>query len=164
MFNAVKLYGQGNNVLDLCCSTGLLGTQIAEKLGKTVIGIESSLVSIDLAKAYGIPIPIQQMKLTRDTLEPFVTFCNLYSIQTIVARRCIPELFGEDYDFGLEFVAAMATIGVKEIFLEGRVKTANATNIFNSVEHEIDLFNTYDMYKVTKRLGNIGYLTLSEAI
>jgi hypothetical protein len=163
MFNAVKLYGQGNNILDLCCSTGLLGTQIAEKLNKTVVGIESSPASIDLAAQYGVPIPIQQMKLTRETLEPFVTFCNLYNVDTIVARRCVPELFSEDYHFGLEFVAAIKAIGVKEVFLEGRVKTSTATNIFNSIDLEIDLFTTYDMYKVTKRLGNIGYLTISEA-
>lgn len=163
MFNAVKLYGQGNRVLDLCCSTGLLGTQIKERLNKTVMGVESSPTSVDLAKQYRIPIPIQQMKISRDTLEPFITFCNLYNIDTIIARRCIPELFGEDYHFGLDFVAAVRAMGVKEIFLEGRVKTATATNIFNSIDHEIDLFTAYDMYKVTKRLGNIGYLTISEA-
>jgi len=163
MFNAVKLYCKSENVLDLCCSTGLLGTQIKEKLNKNVFGIESNATSIALARQYGIPIPIQNMKVVPDSLETFVEYCKVFKIDTIVARRCIPELFGEDYHFGLEFVAAMKAINVKEVFLEGRVKTANATNIFNSIDHEIDLFTTYDMYKVTQQLGNIGYLTNSEA-
>lgn len=156
IFNLITEHGQGGKMLDLCCSTGLLGLQVNDTGKYDTIGLDSDKTAIAFAKHLGNPMPIYEMKIDRTNLDAFMDIIKLEGITAIAARRCIPELFGDDLPCGITWITGIAEFGVEEIFLEGRVKTKNAVNHFDSIEKEINFFSLdYDL--VTQN-GNVAYL------
>ena len=156
IFSAINVHGHGGKMLDLCCSTGLLGKRIAKLGNYSVIGVESDKRAIELAQKLGNDLPIYEFKINRPNLEAFMDILKNENVTAIAARRCIPELFGEDVPLGMTFVEGIYEHGVQEVFLEGRVKTKNATNVFNSIEKEIELFVL--CYDLVTQNGNVAYL------
>jgi hypothetical protein len=78
----------------------------------------------------------------------------------MLARRCLPELFGDDLPLGRDFAAAIHGAGIKEIFLEGRVVTQGAVNVLKSVADEVDLLSGH--YHEVKRIGAVSYLKAND--
>jgi hypothetical protein len=146
---------QGRSGLDLCCSYGLLGQQLANRGGYVMAGIDSNFKAVDLAQIY-VDMPVYQIRVDRNNLDKIRNTVYVRDITFIVARRCLPELFGDDLEWGIDFFAAMREYGVRELVLEGRVKTKNATNALHSLEAEIDLVS--DSYTPYQQTGNVAYL------
>jgi predicted RNA methylase len=143
-------------VVDLCCSTGLLGEQIRSKLSAHVVGIEADTEAILRGVAAGVKIPIMSAKIDPPKLDVIAEWLRAQGIKTVIARRCFPELFGGRKDFGHAFVAKIAEIGIGEIVLQGRVVTRNATNELSSLAKEIQLCESH--YEVIALSGPCAYL------
>lgn len=142
--------------VDVCCSHGLLGTQLQKNHGLNMIGVDGDRKAITLAREHGIPMPISEMKITPATVRAFFAECAAHNAQFLIMRRCAPELFGDNLEFGREFFGMAALWGIKEIILEGRVRTPKATNKLSCLEAEITL--THPVFQVYKTTGNVAYL------
>lgn len=145
---------------DLCCWTGLLGQQVLDRsgTGTVVVGVESNQHAIDCSEAAGVKVKIFPMWLKRDNLSDFAELLVENKIEALIARRCMPELFGSDLEAGKLFAEYMAGIGIKEIFLQGRVVQPAATNPLFSVVKEIELFAEF--YRSVMLEGQIAVLRL----
>jgi hypothetical protein len=146
----------GNRGVDVCCSHGLLGTQLAKNYGFHMLGVDGDAKAIDLALNRGIPMHIHPMKVTRETMSEFFKVAEAHGATFFIMRRCAPELFGDDLPFGRKFFATAAKQGIKEIILEGRVKTSRATNALATLDAEIQL--AQDSYRLHTVNGNVAYL------
>lgn len=149
-------YSKGNRVLDLCCSSGLLGERLHRKLGVHAVGIDGDRIAIEKALKFGVSMQIHHLKIKRQSLKDVVQIIENDRLNTIIARRCVPELFADDIEFGYEFAHQMKNIGIKEIFLEGRAKTKSSNNKLNSLNKEVAVFSEY--YKLVKTHKNTAYL------
>jgi len=147
--------------IDLCCSHGLLGTQLVEQ-GFDMLGIDGDNTAITASRVAGVSMPIHKLKVTKKTFEEVKSVIAMHKTEFIVARRCLPELFGEDLEFGQYFFKTMRELWVHEIILEGRVKTPNATNHLSSIEREIELLSPY--YSLHTKQGNVAYLRSNESL
>lgn len=150
------------DVLDLGASTGLLARRLAHA-GYAARAIEADEVAIAAGKAagtYGVRVPVRQWLLTSSDMVPFWDFLVENNIQTVVARRVLPEL--DDSGVTPEMLGeALSNGGVKHLFLEGRAPRQGARHRLRSVSDEVvDLekrwkVNTFDgMHR--------AYLTLKE--
>jgi hypothetical protein len=151
---------RGVRGVDVCCSHGLLGTQLLKNNGLNMLGVDGDRKAITLAREHGIPMPIHEMKITRATMKEFFVECVMHGAQFLIMRRCAPELFGDDLEFGREFFSTAQSVGIQEIVLEGRVRTPRATNKLSCLEAEIEL--TCPLYQVHKTTGNVAYLRAVE--
>jgi HAD superfamily hydrolase (TIGR01509 family) len=88
---------QGRSGLDLCCSHGLLGQQLANRGGYVMAGIDSDFKAVDLAQIY-VDMPVYQIRVDRNNLDKIRNTLYVRDITFIVARRCLPELFGDDLE------------------------------------------------------------------
>lgn len=156
IFHAILTYGKGKSFLDLCCSTGLLAERIKQHLVYDVIGIDADEAAINLADLSGIKVPLICLKIVPETAKELAKIIEKFKIDTVVARRCFPELFGNDIEFGEVFAEILSQVGVKEIFIEGRIATKTATNALATLEDECQLVSKY--YKVIKIYKNVAYL------
>lgn len=147
---------EGVRGVDVCCSHGLLGAQLMANYGFNMIGIDGDSKAVALALDNRVPLPIHKMKVTQATIGQFFAHVVQHGAQFLVMRRCAPELFGGDLQFGEAFFKQAVESGINEVILEGRVKTASATNKLPSVEHEIDLAGEY--YRVIQKVGQVAHL------
>lgn len=154
--SAAEQFMIGNRVLDLCCSYGLLGERLKKTVAGYAVGIDADGEAIAKAKAAGISIDLYQLKVTPESFTDLVQILQSCRVNAVVARRCLPELFGENLDFGRQFFAELRRVGVKEVLIEGRVKTKNATNALSSIEDEISLAS--ESFALARRYKNVAYL------
>lgn len=153
----VLSYMQGERVLDLCCSYGLLGQRILKQCGaKKVVGVDCEDWVVKAAREAGIGIEILEMKITRATFDRMLDFLKEHQITVLVARRCISEVFVDDLEWAPEFAEAMRRIGIREVFLEGRAIVAKATHPIPTVVEEVACFA--GSYREVKRVGQCSYM------
>lgn len=149
----------GSRLLDLCCSYGLIG-QFLQDAGFTAVGVDRDVAVIERARAADIRIPLYRLEITRETVHQLYEIIENHRITGIVARRALPELFADDLEFGREFFAEMRDLGVRELFLEGRVATRNAVSALASLDAEIKL--VAGSYAWRARFGSVAYLRARE--
>ncbi len=125
-------------MLDLCCSTGLLGQQMLAR-GRTCLGVDRSEVALATGQAYGITLPT----VTRDivTMADWCWLGTLIAqrhIRTVLARRCLPELFTDASmrRYGPNVARLLAEAGVKQLVLEGRRVPSRAVHPLGSADQE----------------------------
>lgn len=148
---------KGKRGIDLCCSHGLLGQQMMLH-GFFMMGVDGDKTAVKLAKEHKIAMPITLTPITRKTLQRVSKKFLDFHADFIVARRCLPELFGNDLAFADIFFTQMKSIGIKELVIQGRVKTAKAVNPLSSIDAEIALVSPH--YKLQHKNGDIAYLNL----
>lgn len=148
---------RNNNVLDLCCSTGLMGERLRGIISGGVYGIEADLSAVNKARESGISFEILNIKVEPATLGEVVGFIDMCSIGAVVARRCFPELFSHDFNFGREFARRMASSGVRQLFIQGRNESCRSKNPLGSLKSEIELVS--DSYALRYSIGQVAYLT-----
>lgn len=156
IFHAIQSFMCGKSALDLCCSTGLLGTRVLKKLGVNVIGLDADTKAVDYAKQAGIPIEIINATLARKNMKDLAQLCQTNKIDTLLARRCMPELFGDDLEAGRKFSDLLSLAGIKEIFIEGRISSSRSVNNLSGIKQEVELFT--NNYKVARVYKNVAYL------
>jgi hypothetical protein len=149
---------RGRVLMDLGCSYGLLGHRIAQEMGGevTVIGVEVDAKVIAAAEEACVGVRFHTFKVERASLQELRALAIHYRVDTIVARRILPELFGDDRPAGVTFASDMAASGVWEMFIEGRVATVNAVNPLRSIADEVDL--VAGSYREVRRAGAVSYL------
>jgi hypothetical protein len=147
---------KGRKGLDLCCSHGLLGQQLMQRGNYVMCGIDGDIKAVQLARDHKIQMEILPLAIKKTTLELIITFIKAQNCSFVVARRCLPELFGDDMEFGIEFFHQMREIGITEVMLEGRVATKNAVNPLFSLNAEIDLIS--QDYTPWQQANNVAYL------
>jgi hypothetical protein len=150
---------RGNFLLDLGCAYGLLGARLAsENGGLPCAGIEANETTIRAAQDAGVPIRFYKLKITRDTLPALSAILDETRARTVVARRILPELWGEDLEGGRLFADALAKAGVRELLIEGRVVSERSTNALRSIDAEVDLLSL--RFREANRSGALSYLVL----
>jgi hypothetical protein len=148
---------RGKQLLDLGCSYGLLGARIAKGAGQGMaLGIEADGKVIDAAKTAGVRVFFNQIRITDETLSLVSVLVRDHDIDVVIARRILPELFGDDLDLGRHFASEMAAAGVKEIFVEGRVVSGRSTNALASIDAEVGMLS--GSYREVRRIKAVSYL------
>lgn len=138
MLVAVEELQPAGNILDLACCYGLIGEALLRK-GFNVIGVEKSTKYIELAKKYGVQIPIYQLDICGENLSKLKDIIAANSIKTVIARRCFPELFSHDLAFGKAVVKIFYEQGVESLYLQGRIVSSRTVNPLGRIEDEIEL-------------------------
>jgi len=158
IFAQVSQHAKGRSFCDLGACTGLLTRRLATIDGAKVCGIEGNPRFIASGREHGIDMPILALKVSQRTFGEFSDFIERHKVDVLVARRVMPELWGEDLDGGVAFSSLLASLGVREIFIEGRIYSDRSTNALAKLETELRLFAAeYDSSFLT---DTIGYLTL----
>jgi hypothetical protein len=139
------------------CGYGLLGWRIAKQLGGChIIGVEADAAAIGAGQAAGIGLQFFHLKVTAATVPQLLRLIGTHKINALVARRILPELFGDALPAGSEFAAGLALAGVKEVLLEGRVASTSSVNPLRSVAEEVELLAP--AFREVKRFGAVSYL------
>lgn len=167
IFNLISSTVESTSIVDICCSTGLLGQHVSD-LGLDVFGVEYSETSIANAKKYGIEMPIYQMHIDRSSINDLCKLISENGATGLLARRCLSELFvardGEsiDFDWANIFSQKIIKAGIKEVWIEGRADQGRSTHPIPDTETEIKclegFFKVVDKYKKCAKLMPREYL------
>jgi SAM-dependent methyltransferase len=146
----------GSRLLDLGCSYGLLGARIAYAAGGAAFGIDADADVIAAANEARVPIKLRCMRVTADTMKELCDFVAAEGITVLIARRVMPELFGEGIALGVKFAAMLAGAGVDEVLIEGRVVSARSVSALASIDDEVAMLS--GSYREVRRIKAISYL------
>ena len=152
---AIVRYDAGRRGIDLCCSTGLLAERL-QLSGFTVVGVDRDGTALDRARSAGVKAELMQLHLNRAGLATLLRFATERELTSLYARRCLPELFGDDLALGQWFFKEAAAAGITRLFLQGRNPTANAKNRLSSIAAEISLAS--GSFDLTWSAGQIAHL------
>lgn len=155
MLSAIYRLQPAGNILDLACCYGLIGEALLGK-GFNVIGVEKNTQYIASAKKYGVQMPIHQLDICVNNLDKLQSIIDTNNIKTVIARRCFPELFSHDLDFGMATVKMFYEQGVESLYLQGRVVSKRTINPLGRIEDEVKI--CADFYEVAHVLGHISVL------
>lgn len=137
----------GQNVIDLGCCTGLLTLRLATR-NNLVIGVEANAAFLDECISAS-NVKYRNIRVSADTLQDFAGLVDKYHIQTIYARRVLPEL---QETGGAELVADFIKLcyghNVERFVIEGRKSNKNAVNPLSSVQKEVEAMRGF--YAVEK--------------
>lgn len=123
--------------IDLGACFGLLGAAVLTlRPGAFAIGVERSARAIEDGQRAGVPMQCIRLDVRRETLPDLVALVRRFRVNTILARRVLPELWGEDIEGGRMFAQSMRGAGVRQVIIEGRKAVASARNNLASVELE----------------------------
>jgi hypothetical protein len=170
LFNLIAETWQGGSFMDVCCSTGLLGQRIATKLGCPCVGVEGDADAIARGKAHGVTLSVRRLEIEPRTMSAFERILDDHKVNTLVARRCISELFAEGVHLGHTtvvqtalkegfaetFVNALLRHNVDEVYLQGRAKHAGSRHVIPNLDAELEFF--LPQYEVHVRRGECAYL------
>lgn len=149
--------GGTHRVLDLCCSTGLLGQHILDN-GGSAIGVDCDPKAREVAKRYGISLPIYPLKIVQATLPLLSKVLKENPCQVVLARRCFPEISNGDWAWGQQFVRFLHEHGVDKIVIQGRLDKKTNTDMLGEVGKEVALVQTTGLYQCTFCEGQIAVL------
>ena len=142
-------------ILDLCCCYGLL----AERLnmhGLKTIGVERDYTYIHSAKKRNISTNIYNVDVLKQMKE-LTRIISLNNCTTLVLRRCLPELFGDDTNAGYSFFEEMYNLNIDTLIIEGRIYSKRTTNKVGDINREINLCISY--FNLVNLSNNIAVLT-----
>jgi len=121
MFEAVAENASGRRFLDLCCCHGLLGQRVKRQWPRAhVVGVEGNSAYVETARAAGVDVWIERLTVNHATLADLVFLMARELPDVLLARRCFPELFGHDLEFGGMFLQAVRGAGIGEVSLQWR--------------------------------------------
>ena len=153
----------GRRFLDLCCSTGLLAIRltVAPVAAEFVVGVDRDREALTkagrLARGNESGIAFPWLEITPATLPALRAIMRSYSLNVVVARRCLPELATSGgRDFVLELAEMFKAGGVKEMFVEGRVVSERSNHALKSVQDEVAAL--WPAFTLHKLIGRCAYL------
>lgn len=130
----------GEHVLDLGCSTGLLGRQMADR-GRVVTALDADERAMMIGREAGVFDGIRYFntRLTPKTMPDVLNWIADHHPTTVMARRIFPELHDALGTAGLdEFVERLASLGVQQIVLEGRMPSNRMTHPLCTADREVE--------------------------
>ena len=119
IFSAIENWTRGKSALDLCCSTGLLAQRMSTQGKINSVGVDADSRAIALGIERGIKVPLYLLNIQSETLNDLAKIITTSNITLLVARRCLPELFGANADLANEFEEMIWSAGIEEIVLRG---------------------------------------------
>ena len=145
-------------VLDLCCSTGLLGRWVMDHFDVPVLGMDSDERALDLGMTAGVftanYAPIRQV-ISLNALPVIREFLEAFGVEYVLARRCLMELGSA---LPLEYLShTLAEAGVLTIIMEGHVASNRSVNPL--VTADAQCAGLVD-YEVVKKRANTRTLNL----
>lgn len=155
IFNMVQEVAPEGAILDLCCSTGLLAQRFLEA-GRVAYGIDGDRAAIARSMQYGIKVDLHAVNISPAAFPFLESFIESHEIRTIVARRCLPELFGQDLGAGRAFAALLQKCGIQHVFIEGRIPVKAAVNLLATIQDEVALFE--ERYRLAALRGRVAHL------
>ncbi len=156
MAHAFSSFARGERALDLCCSFGLLAERIKRMYGAAVVGVDADESALEHGRSAGITVDLLHMAVSADTLPALADLIASRKVSVLLARRCLPELFGGNIALGREFAQLMRDSGIEEVLIEGRVKTKKPRNALASIEDEIELMS--GPFSLERRYRNVAYM------
>jgi len=174
LFNLITETWEGGSFIDVCCSTGLLGQRLIDKLGVMCCGIEGDSRAITAGKQGGVQMTVYQTYIDEKSLANLSRILSDHDVNTVVMRRCVSELFAKGMPLGVgntvqtelkpgfaeKFIDTLLAAGVDEIYLQGRAESASSKHVIPNVEAEIKFFSTH--YDVRVKRGQCAYLRRKE--
>lgn len=157
---------KATSCLDLCCSTGLFGTRILNVLGLPCVGVEGHADTVSKAQAVGVPLTVYVLKVEPSTLPELDRIVRKHHVDTVIARRCFPELLAgsgkaADESFAESLATTLAVAGVRQIFHQGRQVSARSANSpVPDVYAEARLMSLSGDFRSTSVRGECGLLEL----
>lgn len=148
-------YGGSHCVLDLCCSTGLLGQRVLDSNGRAV-GVDCDSRARESAKRFGIRMPIYPLKIVQDSLPHLSKVIQDNEVKVILARRCFPEITNGDWAWGQRFVNFLHEQGVERIITQGRLDKKTNTDLLGSIDKEVALLQSTGKYQCIFLEGQIA--------
>lgn len=159
MFNMIEKYQEGTGFIDLCGNHGMLATRIYENICENTILVDGDAGALKLGVSYSIPVMAYHLMVTPKNYGKFFMLLSRHDIDTIVARRCISELFTDSSDpMCAVFTNLCRKGGINQVFLQGRAPTKNATHPIPSIKEEMECFKAD--YDVVWAEGQLGYMKL----
>jgi hypothetical protein len=157
IFACIETEAMGDSFLDLCCSIGLLGQRIISA-GHKCIGVEMDEKTSGLGKSYGVTLPITNMKITVETFDMLGALMLEHGVNVLVARRCFSEIFANERERkeAPRFAQMLLDVGIKEVFLQGRQYTKNASHPLPSIHEEVAQLASH--WKPQFIHGEVSYL------
>ncbi len=155
MFNLIADAHTCTAILDLCCGHGLLAERLSRVHGLRAYGWDKDHKALTDGQYAGVRVPItwSELRLYEPaSLASLVQFIDQMSIDAVVMRHCLWELFGDDLLAGNVLSDQFADHGVRELFIEGQIKASG----FNTLDSELRMFES--RYKIAARSGNARYL------
>jgi hypothetical protein len=134
IYNRICMLNHNRPMLDLGCCFGLLAERLNNS-GINCIGVEKSIKHINLGRQYGI-----KSKIYNESIDSIDAIIKEYNIELLIARRCLPEAFGNNIENGYLFSKMASQLNVTYIVIEGRVVTKNHVNQLFCLDEEIKLF------------------------
>lgn len=134
-----RVTAPGERVLDLGCSTGLLGRQMADR-GRVVAALDADARAITIGVGAGVfeGIPVLRARLAPNSVNEVLGWIKTHRPSTVMARRIFPELSDALGLDGLgRFAAALAQQGVSQIILEGRMPSNRMTHPLCTADLEV---------------------------
>lgn len=157
IFGAFMSHARGTAVLDLGCSHGLLAERLIHFGGAFhAVGVDADEKAIERGVAAGIQATLIPLRLTDATLCRLTGLIKDHGLNVVIARRILPELFGDDPTFGRRFAEEIAAAGIAELFLEGRVASGRSVNPLRSIAEEVELVS--GSYREVIRAGAVSFL------
>jgi SAM-dependent methyltransferase len=161
MADAVFELAKGSSVLDICCSTGLLGQRLLG-MGFKAIGVERDAQAVEAGRRHGVTLPITMMTVDPATADELYRLIREAGVTILVARRCFSEIFGARKEWGPEFCRGLIAAGVDELFLQGRVYSERSTHPIPHTDAEIAVCG--GVFLERHRRGPVAYLTKNEEV
>lgn len=134
-----RLTAAGEHVLDLGCSTGLLGRQMADR-GRIVSAMDADGRAMGLGLAAGVfdGIPTMLTRIGPKTMGEALDWIARQGPSAVMARRIFPELHDALGPEGLAtFALGLAKVGVSLIILEGRMPSNRMTHPLCTADLEV---------------------------
>ncbi len=160
IFDAVSSLSRWDGgAIDVCCCYGLIGQRIRHHLGRPAMGVEGLQWQIDAALAAGIEIPLYRMMIAPDTIDAMGRLIRDFGAVTMVARRCLSEIFYPDQSFASEFGKVVIESGIKEIFLQGRAFSSRSTHPIPHTDAEVALMRIAG-FTEARRVGQVSHMVV----
>lgn len=145
----------GSRALDLHCGFGLLAQRVFEAdMLASAYGIGEDEDAVAEAQAEDIDVILSYAPPETRATEA-VDLAIRCGLDVLFARRCLPELFGNDIAQGSTFAGALRAAGVMEVFIEGR-QYPEPDSALRSIDDEVAMFK--GSYHEMFRSGAVSYL------
>jgi hypothetical protein len=157
IFKSILENSLSKSFCDLGCCYGLLGQRIMDAMpGVKCIGFDADYGAIKAGQSAGVQVEMYQAKIDRTNMGRVVGMMRECKVSCLIARRILPEIWGDDIEGGKQFAALMADNFVNEIYVQGRLASERAVNNLSSVGAEIEMLSEH--YRPTFVRGQIARL------
>jgi hypothetical protein len=121
-----------------------------------VLGIDADLNATLRGSTAGVTVPFLALRIDPSTYDDLARCMREAEIDTVMARRCLPELLGDVMWSVGDFANALREGGARDVFLQGRVRVPRPINPLHCVEREAAALGP--VFKTKELLGDLAHM------